>query len=191
MLLSGVANVNGTGNGLDNNLVGNAGNNQLDGGSGTDWMSGGAGNDTYYTDNQGDSIQESFGEGIDTEIRSFETMYLLANDVENLTLTGTIYRGNGNELDNVITGNDADNNLWGMAGNDTLIGGGGADALFGDIGQDTLIGGAGDDYYEIDDAGDVIVENASEGDDLSGPRSVGPWGPISNASPSMAIPTSR
>ena len=91
---------------------------------------------------------------------------MLEDGVENLTLTGTIYRGNGNELDNVITGNDADNNLWGMEGNDTLIGGGGADALFGDVGQDTLIGGAGDDYYEIDDAGDVIVENANEGDDF-------------------------
>ncbi|WP_246881469.1 putative Ig domain-containing protein [Acidovorax sp. JG5] len=179
--LTGTGNVDGYGNDASNSLSGNDGNNRLYGGAGNDWlqggagndvldggtgadgMSGGMGNDTFYTDSQGDSIDESVDEGIDTEIRSFETAYLLASGVENLTLTGTIYRGNGNDLDNVITGNDADNNLWGMAGNDTLIGGGGNDALFGDVGQDTMIGGAGDDYYEIDDAGDVIVENANEG----------------------------
>lgn len=161
--LTGTSNIDAIGDGGDNELIGNSGNNRFDGGAGDDWMSGGAGNDTYYTDTQNDQINESFDEGIDTEIRSFESYYLLANGVENLTLTGTIYRGNGNELDNVITGNDADNNLWGMAGNDTLIGGGGNDAMFGDVGQDTMIGGAGDDYYEIDDASDVIVENANEG----------------------------
>ncbi len=164
--LTGSANIDATGDAGDNELVGNAGNNRIDGGAGADWMAGGAGNDTYYTDSQADRIQEYYDEGIDTEIRSFESYYLLDNGVENLTLTGTIYRGNGNSLDNVITGNDSDNNLWGMEGNDTLIGGGGADALFGDVGQDVLIGGAGDDYYEIDDAGDVIVENANEGDDF-------------------------
>lgn len=166
LLLTGIANVNATGNALDNSLDGNSGANILDGGLGNDSMAGGTGNDTYYTDTQGDQILEYFGEGTDTEIRSFESSYLLSNGVENLTLTGTLYRGNGNELDNVITGNASDNNLWGMEGNDTLIGGGGNDALFGDVGQDTLIGGAGDDYYEIDDAGDVIVENANEGDDF-------------------------
>lgn len=182
--LTGSANVDGYGNDASNSLSGNDGNNRLYGGAGNDWlqggagndvldggtgadsMSGGQGNDIFYTDSQGDSIDEAENAGIDTEIRSFETAYLLAGGVENLTLTGTVYRGNGNALDNVITGNDADNNLWGMSGNDTLIGGGGNDALFGDVGQDTMIGGTGDDYYEIDDAGDVIVENANEGNEM-------------------------
>ena len=101
----------------------------------------------------------------DTEIGSFESYYILRQNVENLTLAGTVYRGNGNGLDNVITGNAADNNLWGGAGNDTLVGGGGNDALFGDIGQDTLIGGTGDDY-EVDDPGDTIIEAVGEGDDF-------------------------
>ena len=184
LLLTGYSAVNGTGNEGDNTLIGNAannilsggigndelqgagGNDILDGGQGSDDMAGGAGNDTYYADSQSDRIFESFGEGIDTEIRSFETSYLLANAVDNLTLTGTVYRGNGNGLDNVITGNDADNNLLGLGGNDMLIGGAGNDALFGSVGQDTLLGGLGDDYYEIDDAGDAIVEQANEGDDF-------------------------
>ncbi len=182
--LQGATDANGSGNDSDNTLIGNAGANTLNGGAGSDWlegnegddvldggtdsdaMAGGVGNDTYLTDTQGDRIDENADEGIDTEIRSFETAYLLSQGVENLTLTGTIYRGNGNELNNVITGNEAENNLWGMYGNDTLIGGGGNDALFGDIGQDVLIGGTGDDYYEIDDAGDVITELANEGDDF-------------------------
>ncbi|MEN3109662.1 calcium-binding protein [Uliginosibacterium paludis] len=184
LILTGADHIDGTGNDSDNTLLGNDGNNQLSGGSGGDSLEGGVGNDTldggadddfmvggvgddaYATDSQGDRIRELFDEGIDTEIRSFETTYLLADNVENLTLTGTIYRGNGNDLNNVIIGNDADNNLLGLEGDDSLIGGGGADALFGGVGQDTLIGGEGDDYYEIDDAGDVIVENSNEGDDF-------------------------
>lgn len=166
LVLTGANNVDAYGNTQNNWLVGNVGNNRLDGGLGSDQMEGGQGNDTYFTDSQEDRITEYQGEGVDTEIRSFESSYLLSSDVENLQLAGTIYRGNGNELDNVITGNASDNNLWGMDGNDTLIGGAGNDALFGDVGQDTLAGGAGDDYYEIDDAGDTIVENANEGDDF-------------------------
>ncbi len=56
--------------------------------------------------------------------------------------------------------------MLGLAGNDTLIGGAGNDALFGSEGADSLIGGTGDDYYEIDNAGDVITENSNEGDDF-------------------------
>lgn len=182
--LTGMGNIDGYGNDADNFLSGNDGDNRLYGGAGNDWLqggggndmldggtgadslSGGTGNDTYYTDQQNDHIYENQDEGTDTEIRSFDSYYQLSGSVENLTLTGTVYRGNGNELDNVITGNDADNNLWGMAGNDTLVGGGGNDALFGDVGQDTMIGGTGDDYYEIDDAGDLIVENANEGNEM-------------------------
>lgn len=164
--LTGSDHINATGNDLDNHLLGNNGNNILDGGAGNDSMVGGAGNDTYLTESEGDYIDEEADQGVDTEIRSHETYYLLTNNVENLTLMGEVYRGNGNELDNVITGNEVANNLWGRGGNDTLIGNGGDDALFGAEGQDVLIGGTGNDYYEIDDIGDTILEAANEGDDF-------------------------
>ncbi|PIF77517.1 Ca2+-binding RTX toxin-like protein [Variovorax sp. 54] len=164
--LTGALDVNATGDDGNNVLIGNAGNNVLDGGLGDDVMEGGAGNDTYIVDADDNRVTERQDEGVDTIIRNFDTTYILESNVENLTLAGTVFRGNGNDLDNVITGNDADNNLLGLGGNDILIGGAGEDALFGSEGQDTLIGGSGDDYYEIDDAGDTIVENAGEGDDF-------------------------
>ena len=46
--------------------------------------------------------------------------------------------------------------LTGAAGNDWINGGGGAD---------TMIGGIGDDEYVVDNAGDVVTENANQGDD--------------------------
>ena len=166
LTLTGIANLDATGNDGDNQINGNSGNNRIDGGLGADSMAGGAGNDLYIANEQGDYINESFDQGIDTIERGYDTLYILESDVENLTLTGTVIHGNGNDLDNVITGNAADNSLLGLGGNDTLIGGTGNDALFGGEGADTLIGGAGDDYYEIDNTGDTLIEAAGEGDDF-------------------------
>ncbi|WP_338847538.1 putative Ig domain-containing protein [Massilia sp. W12] len=163
LTLAGEGNSNATGNAQNNTLQGNRGNNILDGLTGADNMRGGAGDDIYFSDNEEDRISESSDEGIDTIVRSFDTLLVLNDNVENLTLAGDVQHGNGNELDNLITGNDADNSLLGLGGNDTLIGGLGKDSMFGREGADSMVGGAGDDYYEIDDAGDVIVELANEG----------------------------
>jgi trimeric autotransporter adhesin len=91
LTLTGNNNINGTGNALDNLLTGNSGNNVL---------TGGAGNDTYIVDN-GDSVVELVGGGIDT-VQSSVNWTLDAN-VENLILTGNNNRnGTGNTGDNQL-----------------------------------------------------------------------------------------
>ena len=54
----------------------------------------------------------------------------------------------------------------GTSGTDTLVGRGGNDILNGGAGADTMQGGAGNDTYLVDNVGDVVMENASEGNDL-------------------------
>jgi serralysin len=135
------------GNAVDNVLLGNAGNDKiegrlgndtLNGGVGVDMMIGGAGNDLYFVENIGDSVVELAGEGTDTVSSSFS--YTLGENVENLILTGSAADGNGNGLDNVLTGNAGSNRLNGGAGDDRLIGGDGVDFLTGGAGNDTFVG---------------------------------------------------
>ncbi len=167
IIIAGTSSSSATLYGLAGNdtLYGGAGNDTLDGGAGADSMIGGTGDDTYYVDDSGDVITENSGEGTDT-VYSIASSYTLGDNVENLTLTGTAaISGTGNALNNVITGNDAANTLYGGAGIDTLYGGAGNDTLDGGTGADSMIGGTGDDTYVVDDAGDVIIENAGEGTD--------------------------
>jgi Ca2+-binding RTX toxin-like protein len=135
-------------------LYGGGGNDLLDGGTGNDALYGGTGNDTYIVNTAGDVVYENANAGID-QVKS-STSYTLTANVENLLLTGTAYRGTGNELDNQIIGN-ANINL--------LVGGLGNDFLDGKVGADTLQGGAGNDTYVVDNIGDVVTENANEGTD--------------------------
>jgi Ca2+-binding RTX toxin-like protein len=111
-------------------LTGGAGNDTLDGGTGNDTMVGGAGNDTYLVDSLNDRITESNNGGTDTVITTLAS-YTLANNLENLTYSGTAaFVGTGNGADNILTGGD---------GNDTLIGLGGADQLLGGAGADVFV----------------------------------------------------
>ena len=137
LTLVGAANLNGTGNELDNVLTGNSGANVL---------SGGAGNDIYVTD-AGDTVVELTGEGTDT-IQIGISATLGAN-VENLTLTGSASLiGAGNELDNVLRAEGSISVLAGGDGNDTyVIGSNGDDDILVETaagGIDTVI--AGHDY---------------------------------------------
>jgi Ca2+-binding RTX toxin-like protein len=128
-------------------LLGGDGDDTLTGGAGNDAMFGGAGNDVYFVDSGGDGVIENANEGNDTV---FSTDHLrLSDNVENLVLQGGAdLQGYGNSLSNVLQGNSGNN------------------ILDGDAGADVMRGGAGNDVYFVDNAGDQVIENANEGNDV-------------------------
>jgi uncharacterized delta-60 repeat protein len=139
-----------SGSNFDDNLLGNQADNTLYGGAGADFMAGANGSDTYIVDDVGDIVRETNADptkgGIDTVLSSIS--YALGANVENLTLTGgSPINGGGNALANSLVGNSADN------------------ILNGSLGADTMAGGLGNDTYYVDNAGDVVVEQANAGID--------------------------
>lgn len=130
LTLTGIA-ITAKGNSLNNIITGNSVKNSL---------LGGLGDDIYYVQNTDDSITENSSEG--TDIVYSTVSYTLADNIEELTLTGTVAINNyGNSLSNRLTGNAQSN-----------IMNGGQNA-------DTLIGGAGNDTYIVDNVGDIVIED--------------------------------
>jgi Ca2+-binding RTX toxin-like protein len=73
-----------------------------------------------------------------------------------------LYGGNHHD---VLDGGSGDDVLNGDAHDDTLVGRAGDDRLDGGTGADDMDGGAGNDYYYVDNAGDLVVEDFNEGED--------------------------
>jgi Ca2+-binding RTX toxin-like protein len=129
LVLTGTADINGTGNDLINALYANSGNNVLNGGGGLDTVSYQYGATAGVTVSLAvTTAQATCGSGCDTLV-SIES------------LVGSSYA-------------------------DTLTGNAGYNGLTGGAGADTMAGGGSNDSYGVDNAGDVVVENAGEGTDL-------------------------
>lgn len=145
-------------------LMGGAGNDNLHGGKGRDILKGGKGNDTYLVDDSLDKVREKAGQGIDT-VRT-KVNYTLGNNLDNLVLLGSAnLNGTGNNLNNNLIGNTGNNILSGGLGNDTIDGGVGNDVIDGGTGADRMKGGLGDDLFYVNDAADIILEDANGGTD--------------------------
>jgi Ca2+-binding RTX toxin-like protein len=129
-----------------NGIFGNSGNNILDGDAGADVMTGGAGNDAYFVDNSLDQTIENPGAGNDTVFTTID-LRLSAN------------------LDNLVLQGGADLQGYGNSAANTIVGNSGSNILNGEAGIDGMFGGAGNDVYFVDNAGDVVVENAAAGND--------------------------
>jgi Ca2+-binding RTX toxin-like protein len=136
-LTSGAENDLLIGGSFNDNLLGSGGDDYLDGSLGNDSLDGGIGNDTIFGNLGNDTLLGGIGDD---------------------SLDGHI----GNDS---LGGGDGNDTLNGSFGNDSLDGGIGNDTIDGDAGADSLVGGAGNDSYYVDNLGDIISENASEGTD--------------------------
>jgi Ca2+-binding RTX toxin-like protein len=193
LLLTGVAAINGTGNGLDNGITGNgaintlsglagndtlsglAGNDNLSGGDGLDSLNGGTGNDTmnggdgddiYVVDTAADVVAETFNDllgGLSDTVNSSVT-YTLGS--------GLLAGSNGFGIENLTltgaaavngTGNGNANLIIGNSAINTLSGVAGNDSLSGLAGNDNLSGGAGSD--SLNGGAGVDSMNGGDGND--------------------------
>jgi Ca2+-binding RTX toxin-like protein len=131
LVLLGTANINGTGNALNNTITGNTGNNTLTGGAGVDTLVGLGGNDLFFVDNVNDVVN-----GTGTVSSSVDwDLTVNTTGANNLILTGAAVAGYGNAAENTIIG---------TAGANDLRGGGGGDVIYADA-NDSVDGGIGND----------------------------------------------
>ena len=191
LILTGLDNINGTGNELDNAVTGNHGNNSLigglgadtlnggigndtlDGGVGVDNLAGGAGDDTYLVDivafgvapsvvvNLQDSVTEI--NGTPDGIDTLKLRGTLApTNASLISLTGSL--ANVENLDVSLT-TTTKLNLTGNDAANKLTGNATNNMIDGGIGDDTMIGGAGNDIYLVDGSFEVVTELLNAGID--------------------------
>jgi len=163
--LTGAGNIDGTGNGLANQIDGNSGDNILSGGGGNDILRGNGGLDELGGEDGSDQLRG--GDGNDTLYGGGANDWLYGDADSDV-----LYGGAG--VDNLDGGTGADvlngevgaDQLQGGDGDDQLFGGADNDVLRGGAGADVLTGGIGDDTFVVDDYSDTLVEAVGEGSDI-------------------------
>ena len=179
IVAEGTGPVDFRGNNDANIMIGGPGDDYMNGRGGDDTMIGLGGNDNFdmSTGRPADAVGGIWtmgnrlidgGDGIDTidydgYARSAVTIDLGAGTASGGGDLGigtarliSIERAVGGAYDDTLIGSDANNDLFGRGGNDILDGG---------LGADKLQGGVGNDTYYVDNAGDLVQENAGEGTD--------------------------
>lgn len=145
LILTGIGDIQGAGNALNNVITGNSGNNALTGRGGHDTLIGGAGDDRYLIYSADHTLVEQADGGTDLVylIGSWDSRAALAENIENVT---------AHPFDSF------NQSLIGNALNNTLTGNYTVNYIDGGLGADTMAGGLGSDTYVVDNAGDVIIE---------------------------------
>lgn len=163
LTLTGIANLNGTGNALNNVIKGNAGNNVMNGGAGIDTVSYAAATKAVTVSLALTSAQSTGGAGSD-KITNFENLTgsAFADILSGNTGNNRIDGGLGNDR---LTGGLGKDTLIGSDGSDRIVGGLGNDRLTGGLGKDTLIGSEGKDRLTGGGGTDVFVLNSKVGSD--------------------------
>jgi serralysin len=170
LVLTGNANINGTGNDSDNVMIGNSGINTLSGGSGNDIMDGGAGadhlkgdagNDQFLkvdgSDLSGGSINGGAGDdlvdlSLVASFKSSSGNHTNVTNVEVLSFTGGAGTAVALDYNSVLTMTDSNNNLviHGDQGSDSVALSGG----FTKIGTDVTANDGG--HYDVFQAGSGV-----------------------------------
>jgi trimeric autotransporter adhesin len=155
--------VNGTGNGLANNIFGNAGANRIDGGFGNDYLTGGDGIDTISFESwdfgtQGNSESISINVA-GTAVRMQSIPGVGTSQLERDTFAGFENVRSSNRHETII-GDSGANILEARGGDDVLRGGRGNDTLDGGDGVDTA------DYVtSLSSQGRVVLQLGANGAD--------------------------
>ena len=131
-----------------NRIEGGAGADSIWGHAGNDILIGGAGADVLRYDNEGSTGARGIGVNVNLATGVATDTYGNTDTVSEFELVyGTIYA-------DVMIGDAGANTFSGAAGDDVLDGGAGADSMFGSVGND---------IYYVDDTGDRVLENVSDG----------------------------
>ena len=126
----------------DDKLYGGNGDDRLIGGEGADYLDGGNGSDTYFIDDERDTIKDTGTDaGIDTVFfRYYTDRYQMGEGIEKVIMPKASLESfsiEGNNLNNTIKANSANNTITGLNGNDVIDAGDGNDVINGGKGSDT------------------------------------------------------